>query len=435
MLEARPNLAKLLEGIMLRPRYTTSPGGIRPEVELLLNCARTHIDPQRAERIKTLLQQDIDWIYLIRIMLPHGMLPLFYRNLKASCPEAVPSVTLEQLERQFDAHTLRSLFLANELVEIINLFKAHGIIAIPFKGPALAASAYGDLSLRQFADLDILVKKTDVFRAKELLAFRSYHSLSHSTTEGEAINLESHYVSTLLNDDKRVLVELHWAIAPKYFSCPLEMDRLWDDLEPLSLAGAVIDALPPDKLLLLLCVHGSKHHWERLVWICDIAEMIRSHQNINWERLIDEACKLRVRRMLFLGLFLASEMLEARIPKEVLQRIHSEPVIKALAAQVCERIFPKKGDLNSLSENPVSKEGLFISLIFFHLKAREHLLDRTLYSIHVARLAMTPTASDRAFVRLPGFLSYFYYLLRPIRLVREFGLSPFKSLVQSLTAK
>ena len=44
-----------------------------PEAELLICCARTRMNPERAEQIKALLQNDIDWAYLSRMALLHGM--------------------------------------------------------------------------------------------------------------------------------------------------------------------------------------------------------------------------------------------------------------------------------------------------------------------------------------------------------------------------
>ena len=69
--------------------------GIRPEIELLLCCARTCMDSRRAERLRTLLRKDIDWTYLLQMALRQGIMPLLYINLNSTCPDAVPKTTLE----------------------------------------------------------------------------------------------------------------------------------------------------------------------------------------------------------------------------------------------------------------------------------------------------------------------------------------------------
>ena len=68
-------------------------------------------------------------------------------------------------------------------------------------------------------------------------------------------------------------------------------------------------ALAPEDSLLILCVHANKHQWSRLGWICDIAEMLRSHPDLNWPVVMEQARMLRSERMLLLGLLLARESL------------------------------------------------------------------------------------------------------------------------------
>jgi len=141
----------------------------RPEIELLLCCTRTQIDTATAERIKILIQSKIDWAYLIQTATRHGVMSLLYQSLSTTCQEAVPKTNLAQLRDYSHSNALHNLFLTKELFKLLNLFESHSIPAIPFKGPVLAVSAYGNLSLRQIGDLDILVRERDFHKAKELL--------------------------------------------------------------------------------------------------------------------------------------------------------------------------------------------------------------------------------------------------------------------------
>jgi hypothetical protein len=149
----------------------------RPEVELLLCCTRTHIDSEIAERIKTLLQSR----HRLGVPNPdctrHGVIPLLYQSLSTTCPEAVPKTNLAQLRDYSHSNALHNLFLTKELLKLLNLFESHSIPAIPFKGPVLAVSAYGNLSLRQIGDLDILVRERDYHKAKELLLDQGHRML------------------------------------------------------------------------------------------------------------------------------------------------------------------------------------------------------------------------------------------------------------------
>ena len=77
--------------------------------------------------------------------------------------------TLDQLRDDFNDNSRRNLFLTRELLNLLTLFETHQIPAIPFKGPVLAASVYGNLALRQFSDLDLIIHKQHVAKARELL--------------------------------------------------------------------------------------------------------------------------------------------------------------------------------------------------------------------------------------------------------------------------
>src|SRR5438093_13533877 len=89
---------------------------IRPEAGLLLCCARSHMDQWTAARIRTLLQEDIDWPYLLRTARSHGMMPLLYWHLNATCPDSIPKATLDKLRDHFHANAQRNLFLTGELL-------------------------------------------------------------------------------------------------------------------------------------------------------------------------------------------------------------------------------------------------------------------------------------------------------------------------------
>lgn len=151
-----------------------------------------------------------------------------------------------------------------------------------------------------------------------------------------------------------------------------------------------------------------KHFWVRLEWICDVAELIRAHGEMDWEQVIGRARELGSMRMLLLGLFLTKDLLGATLPAEIWHRAQADPAVASLAAQVRKRIF---GD-------PDPHEG--VSDIFpFHVRVRERLQDRVRYCL---RMAVTPTEEEWEFLSLPRPLFSVYYLLRAIRMGRRSGL-------------
>src|SRR5882724_4783053 len=396
----------------------------QPEVDLLLCCTRTCVDAESAERIRTLLREDIDWVYLSGIALLHGTTPLLYRSLHTTCPEAVPKAILDPLQDHFHTNASRNVFLAGELLKLLSLLEAHRIPAIPYKGPVLAASAYGDLTLRQFYDLDILVHKRDILTAKELFIAQGYWPSLQMTSAQEAAYLQSHHDYKLVRGDDAVVVELQWEVTQAFFSFPLDFDHLWERREQVTLAGTTVLNLAPEDLLLVLCVHGSKHLWRRLGWICDVAELIRARPRMNWRRVLEQAHALGGKRMLLLGLALANDLLGAVLPEAILQSIRADHSVTALAAWVKGRLFPPVGDPSGLLEERPALDLQDESPVLY-FRMRERWRDQVAVCVHYGpdylHRVITPNKRDWALLSLPSWLSGLYYLLRPLRLIGAYG--------------
>ena len=88
--------------------------------------------------------------------------------------DVVPALVIDQLRRDFQTCTLNTLFFTQELLKLLQLFEAHQIPVLPYKGPALAQALYSNLSLRSFCDLDLLIHPQDLIRVKPLLVAEGY---------------------------------------------------------------------------------------------------------------------------------------------------------------------------------------------------------------------------------------------------------------------
>ena len=397
-----PNKNRRMENIQI--------GRWGPEIELLLSCVRTRMDPPLVDRATTLLAGDLDWDLLIRTARRQGVAPLFAWTLQSTFSHLVPAAYLAQCRQVLQARAKRNLSLVGELLGLLKLFEAHGVQAVPFKGLVLAAVAYGNVALRAFGDLDILVHKRDVPKARRLLVGRGFRQLKPSlalSDEQEALYLDLTHEYAFGREDG-LLVEVQWDFSARSFSFPLAPEGVWRRLATVSLAGMTVPRFAPEDELLILCIDGAKMCWKNsLKRLCDVAALIRSHPGLHWNAMTARAHRLGGERMLLLGLWLAHDLLGAPLPDAVLRSIQADPKVQQLAMKVYKRLFAK-------TDSPL---GLIEEQLFslFHLQARERVRDKLRYCLR----AMIPTAKDWAYLPLPRYLAPLYYLIRPVRLAQH----------------
>jgi hypothetical protein len=372
------------------------------ERELLLCCARTQTSPAITARIRELAAlKDLDWEYLLQLARRHAVIPLLYLQLKREGADLIPAPYLAKLKLQYKENYARNIILTAELSRVIELFRAAGIESLPYKGPALALFAYGDLGLRRFVDLDVIVRKSDVPRARKLLLAEGYSLTRPLTPTQQDLLLRTQHNLQFARDERRVLLELHWEIAPHLFASSVQENELWQNLTTITINGHEIKALAAEDLLFSLCVHGSRHLWERLGWICDVAEIIARRQ-LNWDALRRKATQADSKRMFLLGLYLAQKLLQANLPIEVEQRCAADARLESLAANIIEQLF------NGPTHVPATSREIFK----YNLGVRTSMSARARYLVHTLR----PTDGDLGTHSLPARFTFAYYLTRPFRL-------------------
>ena len=312
----------------------------RPEEKLLILSARTRLGEEDTARVRALLCEDLDWDYLLRMAFQHSTLPLLHKTLLPAHAEGLPKPFADELRAYFHGNALRNMVLTRELLALVDGLEALHIPSLPFKGPALAVTAYGDLSLRQFGDLDLLVQKKHLEEAEAFFFSRGYRSREPQTGNKHLKRLRVFlrgYHHKLEKGDGEVLLEPHWRVEGRHLGFRFDMKSLWGRLEKVNLGGREVYAMPPEDLLLVLCVHGSRHLWRRLSWIADVGELVRN-VTLDWDRILAGAEETRSRRMLHLGLLLAEGVLGAPLPGEVEAQAQADPV-RELVPGILRELF------------------------------------------------------------------------------------------------
>lgn len=379
------------------------------EFDLLCACAATDPSAESAARIANWNAAACDWGELLRLAEHHGVLPLLARNLLPHI-NRFPTEAERSLHTAFDDNLRRNLWFASELVRIVSHFEHTDLLVVPYKGPVLAESVYGDLALRSFGDLDILIAPADFDRAKQALVELGYTPTPDAAADPDRlVQLErlARRIGYELPFDSAAgkhLVELQWALLPHFYSVDLRAEDLLARAGAASIGGRATRSLSSEDLLLVLCLHAAKHLWMRLMWTCDVAETMRS-QTIDYAVVAARARELGALRIVGVSVWLARHVLGAQVPHAAEEIAASDPQVEILGREFAERLA--HGAYYD-----------FESTEYFRLtrRLREHRRDQVRY---LWRLFWTPGPGEIAAIRLPDPLSPAYHIVRVLRLPRK----------------
>jgi hypothetical protein len=211
---------------------------------------------------------------------------------------------------------------------------------------------------------------------------------------------------SFLSHPQKILVEFHTERTLRNFPTPIDLAELTARLMTVEIGGQRLRTFSTEDTLVMLCVHGAKHFWERLGWVLDIAKLA-SAQEVDWTLLARIAAKMECTRVLHLGLYLAHDLFAAPVPETLLEEISDDRTVRELA----EKVYARYADLSDAAAGVLPRA-------VFRIRLRDGIGQGLR---HTLRLAMSPTESDRQTVRLPRWLSPLYMLVRPWRLLREYG--------------
>lgn len=388
----------MAEPISLSPLSAIVP--FSSEWSVLLECASPAHDLQRLAG----LLRSTDWDRLLVLAEEHGLTGHLAACLHDLLGELVPPEIRQAVAEHQRAQVFFTLRLTAELFRLLERFTAEGVGALVVKGPVLAVQAYGEPAMRSYGDLDLLVRQRDIRRATELMSAAGYVA-AVPLSAIDAGKIPGQYLFS--KPDSKLIVELHNDRTLRYFPRRLPLEDFFARQIRVRVDGHDAPALSVEDELVLICIHGAKHFWERLMWIADVAALISRQTGINWERVADSARAVEAERMLHTGLRLASDLLKARLPDKVQAAVQTDVVAARLAKQ-CGKWLPAAG---------YAPPGLF-ERAAFRLRMRGGLFSGPAYLV---RLAFSPTEEDWS----DGLQENRHPLLeaarRPFRLAKKHG--------------
>jgi hypothetical protein len=375
------------------------------EWDILRAACSPHPQPANQKRLRLLLETSVNWDALLQLANHHGTSSLLFQSL-ASFSDITPPGVLTSLRQRHQINIHKSLFMTRELFRILDCLAALGIEAISYKGLVLSEVYYCDMAMRQSGDMDLFVRAKDVPRIKNAIRDLGYTPRLLIPEDAEAAYIASGYECTFDHPAGRNLLELQWALQPRFYAVDFDMSALFERATDVTVAGRRVKTPSPDDLLLVLALHSAKHVWGRLIWLCDIAQILK-HEDLNWSWIQSRARADGIERILNITMLLANRFLEMGIPAPLQSAIEQDQPAQSLAQEIAPAVV-----------RGVSYEEQKLSYFHLMMRLRERRTDRLRF---LARLTFTPGPGEWEAIRLPRPLFPLYRLVRMARLASRFA--------------
>jgi len=313
------------------------------EDKLILSCVKINASLSELECINDLIPLIQDWDYLIKTIIERGIGPLLYKKLSfLSNSSLIPETVKTKLYQVYYKTFSRSALLYEHFRKIVEEFSLHEIPVIALKGVYLSEWLYQDIGLRQFSDIDLLIKETNGDECLIILSELGYKPSEIGLSKFVLSQLEIvHYPAMLLES---VSVELHIKLHYKKESYNLIVDELWKNSISETINGMKVSVLNRYDLLIHLCLHLDKHfQGGHVQFTCfnDITNLLeRYKETLNWNQLI-ETCKLyKCEEIVFKYIIMNHKYLNASMPSDMFKKY------SALLLANDELVFYKKLKFN-----------------------------------------------------------------------------------------
>ena len=399
----------------------SSSAQLSAELRFLVACCQAEPTPGDINLIGDYLSQPTNHQSLITTASCHGVLPLVYKTLLALNADTsamkikggntnAPSgnalgvhesldLLLADLKTAYMSIVQRNMLITGELIRMMELLRENGIEALAFKGPALARLAYGDITLRQFGDLDILIHRQDFRWLARQMESKGYApAFPIASFKGDRVMFDMNNDCPFYDYHRRLSVEIHWDFFRK-LALPTAKFSPWEQTTNVIINGMEIPTLRHETHLLYHSLHGSKHIWERLSWIVDIDRFIRNVPDVDWEFIVAKANALGALRMFLFGPALARHFFDTPLPEKIVDLCEKADFDDLITFVTSEFNRPEPTPEDSLAK--LKKVIALRDSLYFK-------------SLTLLEFLFRPGINERRTIVLPDALFWLYWPLRPL---------------------
>jgi len=320
-----------------------------------------------------------------------------------------PTGTRDRLRALYRASSERCLRQTAQLLRLLDELGSVGVVAMPIKGPTWAERLYGDVTLRHWVDLDLVVPFAQVTATRALLraaGYRDWYTFDARLLQRRKRTAgELHFWAA----DGQSIVDVHWQVGVGYSAETLRAEDLMARAVPQTLLGRSVPGPTAQDMLLMMCMHGTRHQWDSVEMLLAVAVQVRDLPAEAWPALLAAAREAGCARRVVVAVAHTCRVLGLPRPAEVEHAIARDAASRALLRSL--------GPESLLTKRRVGRQQRVAKLVW--TVATEDSL-RAAFE-HAALRVLRPGPGDWQSVALPGSVNWLYWVIRPARLLLKWA--------------
>ncbi|HET7698282.1 MAG TPA: nucleotidyltransferase family protein [Vicinamibacterales bacterium] len=332
----------------------------------------------------------------------HGMSAWVHASLQTGGD--APAEIRAAIEARARAQRIRALHAVSQLTSIVQSLRRAGIESVALKGPLLSAWLYGDLGMRRFTDLDLLIDREQREAALRILSGDGY-VLRGGMSVATARVVYAGTGAWPLTHPAGFPVDLHWRAQAHGFASPFGPREVLRDSITVPAAGGDVNLPCAPHAAVLGLLHAAKHLWTSLELVLSIAHVMRRSE-VDWTLVYRLSKNAGAWNACAAGMTLANELFDVIIPAVAHDHLRTaaiDPLVRMA------RAFLRMPDVAGA---PLRAE------LRAHCASLDTLRGRGRYA---AWRLLAPTPLEPAWWPLPDRLAPLYAPVRLIRLAMRRG--------------
>ena len=224
----------------------------------------------------------------------------------------------------------RNLRLTGRLLRLLEQLRRTGVEAMPYKGPALAERLYGDVTLRSWMDLDLIVRHDQATLAREALLDAGFHDCNPFNIQIMRRKRGGWGEVTFFSADEGLYVDLHWEVGVGVSTHSLTAEALFARSQPQRLLGQEVPGFSAGDLLIASCLHGTRDRWCYVEALLGLAVQVRDMSAASWQEIMAVARGVGCARRVGIAVVHLCGLFGLEVPPEVAGAMEGDRVARAL---------------------------------------------------------------------------------------------------------